>query len=166
MIFDRNGKISILRVALLALGIGAVLIIGAIISFFVDQSSRQRPLDVAIFPGATVSTTNDTSPTDRETIYVAENVTPEDVLAHYQTRMNEFYGMGTEPELRNCKRVPPVGNYEGFDAGQANVIPFEYICLFEASSINTTQYTRVNIQPGVGGFQDKVVISYAQAWMP
>jgi len=30
MIFDRNGKISILRVALLALGIGIVLIVGAI----------------------------------------------------------------------------------------------------------------------------------------
>jgi hypothetical protein len=166
MIFDRNGKISILRVALLALGIGVILIVGAALSFLADRAARQRPLDVAIFPGAMVSTTTDPSPSDRETIYVAENATPEDVLAHYQTRMNEFYGMGTEPELRNCKRVPPVGNYDNYQPGSTTIIPFEYICLFEASSINTTQYTRINIQPGLGDFNDKVVISYSQSWTP
>jgi len=101
MIFDRNGKISILRVALLALGIGIVLIVGAIISFYADRAARQRPLDVALFPGAAVSVSNQLSPTDLETVYTADSVLPEDVLTHYQTRMNEFYGMGTEPELRN-----------------------------------------------------------------
>jgi hypothetical protein len=166
MIFDRNGKISILRVALLALGIGIVLIVGAIISFFADRAARQRPLDVALFPGAAVSVTNQLSPTDLETVYTADSVLPEDVLTHYQTRMNEFYGMGTEPELRNCKRIPPVGNYEAYDAGDRSIIPFEYICLFEASSINSGQYTRVNIQPGVGDFSGKVVIIYSQTWTP
>jgi hypothetical protein len=164
MIFDRDGKVSVLRVGLLALGIGVILLLGALISFFVDRAARQRPLDVAIYPNAVLVNTIDLPPVDRQLVYTVGGATPEDVVGHYQGRMNEFWGMATEPELRDCKRLPPVGNYENDSAGNPPSIPYEYICLFEASGINTTQYTRVGIQPGTGDYAGMVVIIYSQTW--
>ncbi len=162
--YDRNGNLSVIRIGTFAAVIGLLLIVGAIVFFFVDRASHQVPLEVQPYPGAISQGQIQRSNISRTEFYQIPDVSPEDVMAYYQTQMDSFYGPDTEPEFKSCKRFPAEGNSPQYDQGQTGIVPYQFTCFFDRSGFFLSQFTSVVIQPGVGDKQGITVVAYEQTW--
>lgn len=160
----RDGNVSVVRVGTIAAVVGVLFIVGAIAAFFLDRASHQQPLEVQAYPGAADAGRIDRSDISRTVFFQVAGITPEEVVAYYQQKMDEFYGSGTEIELRGCKRFPSSGNQFEFDRGDAGVVPYQFTCLFDRSGFFASQFTRVTIQPGIGDNEGFTMISHDQTW--
>jgi hypothetical protein len=160
----RDGNISVIRVGTLAAIVGGLLIVAAIVFFFIDRGSHQVPLEIEPYPGSLVGGQVTRSNNSRTEYFQITNASAEDVVAYYQGKMNGFYGAGTEKELSQCKRFPPVGNQTEFDRGTAGITPYQYTCLFDRSGFFVSQYTTVLIQPGIADNEGTVVVAHDQTW--
>jgi hypothetical protein len=160
----RDGNISIIRVGTLAAIAGVLLILGAIVFFFIDRASHQVPLDIEPYPGAISGGQIGRSSTSRTALFNVPNASPEEVVAYYQDKMNSFYGSDTEAEFRQCKRFPSTGEQPEYTRGVAGVVPYQYTCLFDRSGFFVTQSTAVVIQPGIGDREGTTVVAYEQIW--
>lgn len=161
-LLGRDGNISIIRVGTIAVVVGVIFIIGAVVAFYVDRASHQSPLDIAPFPGATVWYTADHSDISRSVFYQIPGADADNVAAYYQSKMKDFYGSGDD----KCVRLPAAGNFPDYDKGVANVAPYEFSCMFDRSGFEISQYTRVNIQPGIASNKTDgmVIVEYEQSW--
>jgi hypothetical protein len=145
--------------------IGAVVIGGGALSFFADQASRQVPLQVELYPDALIWANLRNCPAHRCELYKLPGVSPEDVMAFYQLEMNQHYGSDVE----QCVRIPETGQYELAEL-QPGQVPYMFKCHFDRSSLGTTQYTTVQIMPGMYNENPELntegmtVIRYDQVW--
>ncbi len=165
---------SIFRISLIAVIIGVVFLVGAIVAVLVEQQSYRAPLVIDAPAGAVRlgEVAEGTSGT-RSTVFYETTLPIEDVLAHYERLMADFYDTNPNDPLRERCRRTPAGTavYPNFQVGNGTV-PFEYKCLFERSGINVTQETLVIFQPGVRNDAEginnegKTMIYYEQFWAP
>lgn len=161
-LFGRDGSISIIRLGTLAAILGIVLVLGGVVLFLIDRASHQVPLSIEPFPGAALWYEQPRAENSRAVVYQVVGATAEDVAAYYQRKLQEFDSGAQE----TCLRAPTVGNFADFDKGDPNVPPYQFSCMFDRSGFQITQYTRVNIQPGIASLQTegKVIIEYEQYW--
>lgn len=161
-ILGRDGNISIIRVGTFAAIFGILLIVAAVIWFFIDRAGHQSPLDIQPFPNAEQRAVMPLSSYARNVIYYIRSTSAEDVAAYYQQKLNEFYGNSEE----TCVRAPSQGNFFDYDQGKPDVPPYQFSCIFDNSGFQLTRYTRVNIQPGIKSMDTEgfVVVQYEQYW--
>ncbi len=178
-----DGKISVLRVSLLAIAVGGLFIIGAIISIQIDVTSRRAPLDIEVYPGATPWGEQSRGRSQRSLYFQIPDTEPEVVVEYYQQKLNEFYGTTPENERgkplsqqipnAECVRLPRQGNFSDYEPG--NGLPaYQYTCIFDRSYSDILQVTEVIIQPGVRNDSDPnapntegmTVVEYRQQWEP
>lgn len=163
-IMGRDGNISLLRVGVVATIVGILAIVGGLVFFFVDRASHQVPLDIDPFPGAAIWYKTDRSDVSRSVYYEISGSTAEDVVNYYQQKLNAFNGSSEE----KCVRAPQAGNFPDFDNGVPDIAPYQFSCLFDRSGFEISQFTRVNIQPGIksktADMQGKVIVEYEQNW--
>lgn len=172
-LLGRDGKISLVRASVLIGVVGFAFLVIGILSFTLDQQSRRAPLDIAPPPGAQPwGAPEDRGPGWRFVYYRVPNGDASAVATHYDQKMREHYGTSLEdPRRETCERFPPQGEFPDYDL-QAGTIPFYYICLFDRSGLNSTQWTQVDIQPGVPNEDPflnslgSIVIVYEQRWQP
>lgn len=138
----RRGGFSLFRIALIAGVVGLLLVGAGVFSVYSDQNSRRSPLDIAPYQNAQYWGTSEVKDNSRNVFYRSPDK-PEAVAAYYQQKMNEMYG-NSDP---SCVRLPPTGNTPGSDT-DPTIIPFQFICMFDNSGFQSTQYTRVVIYPG------------------
>lgn len=155
------------RIAIIAVIIGAVLIIGGIITYQTDLNSRRSPLNIDPIPGAESygNAVSDRS-NDRTFYFRVPDLTVDQVVAYYQGKLSEFSG-----GITRCVRTPSQGEVP-LDPNVEDSIPFRFDCLFDRSGIGTTQYTNVRIFPGLPNEEPLLnnfgytVIGYQQVWQP
>ncbi len=163
----RDGNISIFRVALLVALLGILFIGGALLSFFIDQTSRQSPLNIEPYPGAEPMGEIPNGPTARSLIFRVRDASPEQVAEYYQQKLTEFSGA----DDLECSRIPRVGVYPEAE-GRNDVVPYQFICHFDRSGFRATQYTKVKIQPGIFSAVPAentlgyTMIEHEQRWQP
>ncbi|MBI5669183.1 MAG: hypothetical protein HZC41_14355 [Chloroflexi bacterium] len=162
----RDGNISIIRVGTIAAIIGILVIIGGVVSFFIDRASHQVPLEIEVYPGAVLWGQRTHSGTARTVYYQVANASPDEVKDFYQQKMDQFYPSDVELELRTCKRSPLSGNFPEYDRGEPGVAAYQWSCMFDRSGFQITQSTRVNIQPGIqsNGTAGLTIVEYEQVW--
>jgi hypothetical protein len=164
--YNKRGELSIVRIGVIAGIIGIVVIGVGIASFFFDQRSRNAPLEVALYPNAETWGERDVRPTSRRVFYRVPEVAPQQVADYYQQKLSEHSG-----NQDRCVRLPEAGE-NPIDPSNPFSIPYQFVCLFDRSSFQATQYTRVVIYPGTANpdpFLDSegyTVIEYEQVWMP
>lgn len=163
---------SIFRISLIAVIIGVVLLGGALVAVLVEQQSYRAPLVIdAPAEAARMGELPQGTSGTRSTVFYETTLPIEDVLAHYERLMAEFYDTNPNDPLRERCRRTPAGTavYSNFAVGNGTV-PFEFKCLFERSGINVTQETMVIFQPGVRNDADgtnnegKTMIYHEQVW--
>jgi hypothetical protein len=156
----RDGNISIIRVGSIAAILGIIFVVGGILLFFVDRASHQVPYDIEPYPGAVKWGEQPQSSTSRRVIYRIQGATIEDVAAYYQKKLTEVSAGDA------CLRSPPTGNYDTYDGGDRSIPPYRFYCMFDRSGFQITQYTRVNIEPGVESNESvgMILVEYAQNW--
>ncbi len=166
MLFGRDGNISIVRVGTLAALLGLLFILGAVVTFFIDQESRRRPFDVPLIEGAEQwgdIEQSIVSPERRVFYRVADKDTAE-VAAYYQARLTE-HGDNAD----RCARIPSEGDLPGTE-NDDRAVGHQYICLFDNSGFFATQHTMVKIWPGTASDDPELdslgmtVIQYDQRW--
>jgi hypothetical protein len=97
---------------------------------------------------------------------VVRNATPEEVMAHYQSIIERDFGDTGE----KCRRYPDDTSNYASSIGRNDIVPYEYICLFDRSGFFATQFTKVTIQPGLFHPDENVnqlgntLIEYQQRW--
>ena len=170
-ITGKDGKISAVRIGSLITVAGVLIFVAAIVTFFIDQAARSRPLDIDPPDGVTYMGQRELTATSRQLFYSIPltAMSVEDVAAHYTQRLQRFDNNTDQPD--RCVRSPSEGSYPDYvpDAGR---IPYQYRCLFDNSGFNTTQFTEVRIQPGVYNPESDVnteglvMIQYEQTWTP
>jgi hypothetical protein len=148
--------------------VGIVFVfIGVFIYLTVDQGSRRVPLEIQAYPGAEDWGMRDRGPQLRSVFFRIPGATPEQVAEYYNQQLNQFYGNNDE----TCVRRPATGNYQAFEAG-TSLLPYEYICMFDRSYWNATQFTQITIQPGVFNedpalnTEGYTVVEHFQQWNP
>ncbi len=162
--YNRKGQISVIRIGIFAGIVGILLIGAAAVTYLTDQASKQSPLDVTLYPNAQYWGDSNARETSRDMFYRSTD-SPEAVAAYYQQKLEQFYGNRDQ----SCVRLPATGENPG-SASDASIVPYQFICLFDASGFRTTQYTRVVISPGQPNpdpFYDAAgmsVIKYEQQW--
>ncbi|MFZ4826347.1 MAG: hypothetical protein ACOYLB_03240 [Phototrophicaceae bacterium] len=163
MIFNRDGKVSSLRISLSVFGLGVLLVVAAVISYFVDQASYRTPLEIEPFPGSVYAGTIEGNASSNEVYYRVAGGNPEAVVAHY----NKLYDQSRFRDIseERCLRYPPAGNYPAFDQGR-EVPPYQYICLYQRNGLRASHVTEVTIQPGIKDREGSVIILHNQAWQP
>ncbi|MBZ0275180.1 MAG: hypothetical protein K8I60_03495, partial [Anaerolineae bacterium] len=137
----RDGRISVVRVGVLAGLIGILVIVGGVATFYLDRVQHQQPLVIEPYPGAASWGVQQTSSSTSMEYYLVEGASPEQVDAYYQQQMDSFYGSNTEPEFKNCKRTPSNGNFAAFDRREPNAVAYEFNCLFDDSGFFITRHT-------------------------
>ncbi len=165
--FDKRGRLSIFRIAVIGAIIGVVLIVGGLLALNADQSSRRGPLIVDPYPGAQIwGEAIEDSPTNVSYFMRVVNTSPDQVMQYYQTELTTFASGD------RCVRTPGSGELS-VDPSQPNSIPYRYDCMFDRSSRNATQYTRVSIFPEMPGMdpyndddENNTIIHYVQVWQP
>jgi hypothetical protein len=177
-IYGRDGKISLLRIGTLAAAIGVIVVILGVITFLIDRSSHQVPLDIAAYPGAQNTGETPLASTVRQIVYLVPGATPEEVAAYYQQKMDEHYGnRPTDQSREKCQRFPadydpgidsPSDYFPEYNEGNEDVPPYRFICLFDRSGLYMTQFTKVTIEPGIPAMhtEGNVVVGYEQHWQP
>ncbi len=152
------------------LGIVGILVVfgGFVVYFLIDQGSRQVPLDIPVYAGAQSWGEANRGAQSRSLFYRIPNVTPEQVVEYYNQKLREFSGTDEE----QCVRVPDQGNYIDYQPGVEGMVPYQFICMFDRSYLNATQYTRVVIYPGPfnedpsRNAEGMTVVEYDQNWNP
>ena len=145
--------------------VAAVLIGAGVVSFLTDQASRQVPLNVPLFDGAAYWGRGEDLPNSRKEYYRVTNAQPDEVMAFYQEKLNEHTG-GTDEQ---CNRYPELGEFPASELGPG-IPPYRYICLFDRSGFQSTQYTRVTISPGLPNenpdfdTEGMTIVEYYQVW--
>ncbi|MCB9452076.1 MAG: hypothetical protein H6672_11600 [Anaerolineaceae bacterium] len=160
----RDGNISIFRVGLIAGAIGILVIVGGVISFFLDRAQHQQPLIVDVYPGAEEVGTSIRSSSSNSILYQVPNVPAEEVEAFYQQKMIDYYGANADPAFKDCKRTPYDGNSQAFQDGVAGAVPYQWSCLFDDSGFFITRYTLILIQPGIGENQGTTLVQHQFTW--
>lgn len=162
-----DGNISIFRLGIIAGILGAIVIVGGLALFSLEQAANRQPLEVVVPASAVAAGVENYSSFRR--LYYESPESPEAIAAFYDTKLAEFYG--NSPDRQFCVRLPSEGINPGYVEGNGS-LPFEYRCLFSASSINIERYTEVLIQPGVrndaAGFDytGRTRIELEQIWEP
>jgi hypothetical protein len=169
-LLGRDGKISVFRVGVAAAVLGILFIVGGIIIFSIEQTTYAQPLNIDPYPNAIDWGTIVYSNTSRSLRFKIPNKTPEDVVAYYQQKLDEFYGKDTSDPNAKCQRIPAAGNSPDYDPTKSDKVPYYYTCMFDRSGFNTLQSTQVKIQPGVKNSDPKLdsegatVVSHDQQW--
>lgn len=169
-----QNPINVFRVGIIGGIIGIVMIaLGLFIYVTLDRGSRQRPLDIPLYQGATQwGAPKIVAPTNRRTAYIIPGATPEDVVAFYEQQLRQHYGGDATADEVKCKRNPLVGNFPDFDAGRPGVAAYQFTCHFSRDYLDMTQYTTIYIQPGIASDDPlqnalgSTVIEYVQVWTP
>ena len=163
--FDGRGRLSIFRIAIIGAVIGIVLIIGGVFALNADQNSRRGPLIIDPYPGAVIwGDPHDESDSSVSYYMRVPDAPPETVAQYYQQRLADF------SSGERCVRTPGQGDMP-VDPSQPNSIPYRYDCLFDRSSRNATQYTRISIFPEMPDMDPYTnftgtIIYYIQVWQP
>lgn len=178
-IYGRDGRISLLRLGALGALIGLLVIVIGLVSFFIDRSSHQVPLDIAVYPGAQQAGADvPRASTVRSRYFVIPGASADEVAAYYQQKLDEHYGNSpSDPNRERCERFPPDFDpgiesssdfFAEYNAGNPEVPPYRYICLFDRSGLYITQFTKVTIEPGIAArdTEGMVVVEYEQHWQP
>lgn len=160
--WGRDGGISFIRLGTIVVVVGVLLILGGIGLFFVDRAAHQRPFEIDPYPGSTLWFTTNRGNNARQVVYRVPGVTAEDVAAYYQKKLTDLSGNGDD----KCIRFPTTGNYEAYDQKEKDTPPYRFSCMFDRSGFQVSQYTRVNLQPGIESTNTlgMVVIEYEQYW--
>ena len=162
----RDGQISLVRVGTLVAIIGVLLVGAAAAAFYLDQTSRQVPLDIEPYPGAESMGNPQPQGSTRNLYFIVPDTAPEQVMEHYQQLLESQYGDTGE----RCIRFPDATNNYPNPDNVPSIVPYEFICLFDRSGFYATQYTRVRIQPGLRDSDPEVsqegntLIEYQQRW--
>ncbi|MCC6612063.1 MAG: hypothetical protein IT320_01230 [Anaerolineae bacterium] len=167
MATSRNSKKgrSLLRNIIIIAVIGAILIGGGALSFFADRASHQAPLNVDPYPGAELWGYGDQTRTSRLVYYKIRDASPEVVAEYYQDKLSQ-HSNGTQDQ---CVRLPEIGEFPASDLGPG-LPPYRYVCHFDNSGFQATQYTKVTISPGLYNADPEynteglTVVQYEQAW--
>ncbi len=160
----RDGNISIVRAGLIAGIIGILVIVGGVISFFLDRSQHQQPLRIDPYPNSVEWGSRVWSSISTSDLFQIPGVSAEDVESYYQQKMDDFYGMDADLAFRLCKRDPVAGNYPAYDRGEAGVAPYQIRCLFDDSGFFITRFTLIVIQPGVGENTGMTLVEHQYTW--
>ncbi len=176
-IYGRDGRISMLRLGILGALIGVIVIVLGVASYFIDRASHQVPLDISPYPQAQrVQGEIARASNIRSIYYLISDATADQVAAYYQQQLDQFYGNSAGDQNREkCNRFPtdfdpgvdsPADYFPEYNAGNPDVPPYRYICLFDRSGFFITQFTQVTIEPGIQSrdTQGKVVVEYEQHW--
>ena len=161
-ILGRDGNVSFIRLGTLAAIIGVLIILGGLALFFIDRSSRQRPFEIEPPPNSTLWFRTERGSSARQVVYRVQNANADDVAAYYQKKLLELAGNNGD----SCIRFPSVGNYTEYDSGNKDIPPFRWSCMFDNSSFQASQSTRVNIEPGTEANDSvgMVVVENEQYW--
>ncbi len=161
-ILGRDGNISVIRVATIAAIVGLLVIVSGVAFFFIDRASHQRPFEIDPYPGAALWFSKDRASNSRQVVYRVQGATADEVAAYYQQKLEEIEGNGADP----CLRFPSVGNYEGYNKNDKSSVPYRYSCLFDRSGFQISQFTRINIEPGIESNNSvgMVVVENEQYW--
>lgn len=160
---EKRRSSSIVRYSLIAGLIGILIIVAGVVSFFVDQASRQAPFDIQPPPGALFWGESDVFSGSRNVYYRSPD-TIENVVNYYQQKLNEHNGDTVE----RCIRIPAEG--EAPPAADGLSVPFQFSCMFDRSGFRATQYTLVVIYPGQASTDPTLdtdgltIIRYEQLW--
>lgn len=167
----RDGNISVLRVGIALVILGAAVIVGGFVLFQLELRTFKAPLNVDLFPGGQQISSEESGQRSRKVVYVVPATTPEDVMAFYDQRMAEYYDEPLNAISRErCFRFPVADNFDGYVEG-AGTVPYEFRCNFNDSGWGgALRYTTVVIQPGVRDDTENIdmtgstIIIYDQYW--
>lgn len=164
----RDGNISLFRVGSLVAIVGVLLVVGGIAAYFLDQNSYKTPLEIDPYPAAEAWGQASQTGSTRRLVFRVANVPPEEVVTHYEQRLQDFTGGG---ESTGCTRVPAFGEIEGSQSDNT-IVPYSFKCLFQRTGLRASQQTTVTIQPGVFNSDPELntlgmtVIEHSQRWQP
>lgn len=165
-VLGKDGRFSFVRVGTIIAVLGVLLIIGGVVTFFVDQAARSTPLEIELFPGAEYYGQTEFSAVARRLFYRVSGVETEAVAEFYQDKLTEF----NDEANQNCVRIPSGDAiYPDYERGNGK-IPYQFKCLFDNSGFNTRQVTEVTIHPGIYdpdpslNSEGLVIILYDQQW--
>lgn len=149
-----RSRISVVRLLVLAVGLGVIAAVIAAVAYYAYRESRDGPLQVKVYPGAT-QTINETV---REGYDHQRYVTTDSL-----EKIEQFYagqdGMACEPQYAQIIEQPG-----------ADPIKEGYLytrCIKDRSSLNMTQYTVILLQPvvdGSGSPTGEIVIDVERHW--
>jgi hypothetical protein len=166
---SRRQSQQVFRVGIIVGIVGIVVVIGGFFVYFLlDQGSRQVPLDIPTYPGAEDWGRTNRGQWTQSLFFRIQGATPEEVSSWYNQKLTEFSG-GTEDQ---CVRIPSEGNFPDYNPETTGIAPYQFVCMFDRSYWNATQYTRVVIQPGAFNedptlnAQGMTVVEYDQHWNP
>ncbi len=166
---DKTGSLSMVRVSILTAVVGGIFLIGGAFAFFLDQESRKSPLMIEIPPGAVQNGEVAKGVAWRDVFYTVTGGEIEAIVTFYERKMLEHYANTPEQdEGERCVRFPLAGNFAEFEQGRSP-LPFYYICMFDRSGLNSTQWTQVTIRPAIAtdvniDIENTIVITYEQRW--
>lgn len=170
MLFDKRGNLSFVRVSVVIAVVGGLLLVGGYVSFLLDQQTRNSPLEIDLPPGAEQWGAPDVySNSWRKTFYQVPDGDIDEIVAFYNQKMIDHYGVDETTGPEQCSRQPSFGEYEDYEPGAGN-IPYSFECMFDRGGLNATQWTRVTIHPGVydpdefRNSEGTVVLIYEQRW--
>ncbi len=162
LFYDKKERFSVIRTGITFGVIGLLFVVGGFLLFQLELNGRRVPLDIALPDGAVEWSQNDFGNRPyRELFYQVPGVEPEVVVEHYANLMNDYDG--------ECLRFPPAGDFPDYDPNEGQV-PYYYRCFFDASYLDSVQWTDVQIEPGVPNEDEflnsegATVIVYKQEW--
>lgn len=182
---DKRGNLSWLRMSILIGVLGVLFLLGSILAFVIDQSSRNSPLMIDAPPGAARWGGDVVQGENWKFIYYRIPGDDLDSVAEfYQSKMILFYGgsAGQGNPGETCQRFPPAGYFTGKpnETSQGGIYDPEFIvneslpvvwkCLFDHSGLNNLQTTEVWIYQGQYNEDPNydntgyVMIRYEQRW--
>lgn len=161
----RQGS-PVIRIGLLAGGIGVLMVVVGVLIFLSDQQARRSPFTPAVYPGLSEWGMNDVQSNSRTVFYRGADIAPDAVAEFYNQQLRNHYGDAEE----QCVRVPATGEYP-VNPNNPFAIPYQFKCMFDNSGFNATQYTQVVIYPGYTNNPDPAVnlpggtiVEYQQFW--
>jgi hypothetical protein len=180
-LMDKKGNLSWLRVSILIAALGTLFLVGSVLAFFLDQSSRNGPLVIEVPAGAIKGNEVVLAPAWKQIYYRVPGDNIDAVAEFYKTRMRSFYNSTAGEETgETCQRIPPAGYFtpnpnEANGIYDANFVvgeslPVVWKCLFDRSGLNNSQTTEVWIYAGLPNPDPKrdstgfVVIRHEQRW--
>jgi hypothetical protein len=165
---NREGGVSIFRVGSVVAVVGILAILGGILSFTLDQSSRKQALVIEPFPGAVLISEQNLMSNVRERLYQISSVDPAEVADFYDRSLADFYGVGfNDLERDRCVRIPGEGNALGYQPG-TDQVPYFFTCMFDNAGFFASQNTRIVVQPGILALNTEgtTLIQHVETWEP
>jgi hypothetical protein len=177
---DKNGGLAPFRISLAAGALGIGVLVLSFFGFLLDQESRRAPYFPPVpngaeewgFPRAGFGNNK------QFVYYRIQDGNVAEVADFYNQRLEE---MEPGADGNRCERFPTIGTFADpqynsrgeplqTDFDPATQPAFHYICMFDRSGFNVTQWTEVMIYPGLPDedeFLDSegyAVIEYEQVW--